>query len=134
VSLTLGPDVLEQVIAHLRACLPREGCGLIAGSQGVGTRVVTMTNTSSSRTEFEMDPAELISALRAFRDNAEEMVAIYHSHPHGPPAPSARDISRAYYPEAMHLIVSFADARTPVSRAFRIVEGEVFPIELRAIV
>ena len=133
-SLTLTPGMLEDVLAHLRSSLPKEGCGLIIGRDGVGTRVVTMTNTSSSATEFEMDPAELISVLRALRATGEEMTAIYHSHPRGPAEPSARDIERAFYPGAVHLIVSFADAKSPITRAFRIVDGKVMEVELRAIV
>ena len=35
-----------------------------------------------------------------------ELVAIYHSHPHGPEVPSHTDIKEAYYPDSIHLIWS----------------------------
>lgn len=93
-----------------------------------------MTNIAQSASEFEMDPAELVNTLRDFRNSGEELVAIYHSHPHGPSEPSRTDIQRAYYPEAAHLIVSLADAESRRIGAFRILDGEVLEIEVHAIV
>ena len=81
-----------------------------------------------------MDPAELINALRDLRNAAEDLAGIYHSHPHGPPHPSKVDVERAYYPEAAHLIVSLADLEHPRVAAFRLIDGEVLEIEVRAIV
>ncbi len=81
-----------------------------------------------------MEPAELIAALRSLRTNGESLLAIFHSHPRGPAVPSARDIDRAWYPEAAHIIVSFASAETPEVRGFRILDGEAIEIELRVIV
>ena len=81
-----------------------------------------------------MDPAELIKVFRELRTAGEELVAIYHSHPHGPLRPSDTDIERAYYPETAHLIVSLADPKHPRTAAFRIANGEALEIELRAIV
>ena len=81
-----------------------------------------------------MDPAELIQTLRHLRDTGESLIAIFHSHPHGPAEPSQTDIRRAYYPEAAHLIVSLAELERPQAAAFRIIDGEALAIELRAIV
>jgi len=76
----------------------------------------------------------LIAVLRDLRDVGETLIAIYHSHPHGPPEPSSTDVARAYYPEAAHLIISLAELERPQAAAFRIVDGEILPIELRVIV
>ena len=81
-----------------------------------------------------MEPEELIPALRSIRANGETLLAIVHSHPKGPAFPSSRDIERAWYPDAAHVIVSLAFAETPDVRGFRIVDGEVIEVELRAIV
>src|SRR5579884_2421549 len=128
-DLLLAPGILEEVVEHAKAAYPREGCGLISGA-----RFIPITNTSRSPSEFEMDPAELINTLRDFRNSGEELVAIYHSHPHGPAEPSKLDTQRAHYPEAAHLIVSLADPGNPQIRAFRILDGEVLQIEVHAIV
>jgi len=84
--------------------------------------------------EYEMDPAELIHVLRELRDSGERLVAIYHSHPHGPAELSRRDIEQAYYPEAAQLLVSLADMERPQVAAFRIIDGLPLPIELHVIV
>src|SRR5436190_4642025 len=127
VNLTLAPGILDEVIDHARTAYPKEACGLIAGPKpapgargGAGSRFIAMTNIAQSAAEFEMDPAELIKTLRDLRNAEEDLIAIYHSHPHGPPHLSNMDIQRAYYPEAAHLIVSLADAERPQVAAFRI--------------
>ena len=135
-NLTLRPGILEEVIQDAKAAYPREGCGLIAGlklSLG-GTRFISMTNVAASAAEFEMDPAELVNVLRDLRNTGEELIGIYHSHPHGPAEPSRTDIERAYYPEAVHLIISLAKLEHPRAAAFRIMDGEVLEIEVHAIV
>jgi proteasome lid subunit RPN8/RPN11 len=93
-----------------------------------------ITNRLASTTAFEMEPAELIAALRSIREAGERLLAIGHSHPNGPASPSTRDIKSAYYPEAAHIIVSLASVENPVARGFRIVDGEVIDIELHVIV
>ena len=93
-----------------------------------------MANVAQSAAEFEMDPAELIKIVRDLRNAGEELAAIFHSHPHGPPHLSRMDIQRAYYPEAAHLIVCLAELERPQVAAFRIVDGEVLEIEVHAIV
>ena len=140
-NLTLAPGILEQVIEHAKAAYPKEACGLIAGPRpapgapaGEGRRFIPMPNVAQSAAEFEMDPAELIKILRDLPDAGEKLVAIYHSHPHGPPHLSGLDIKRAYYPEAAHLIVCLAELERPQVAAFRIVDGEALEIEVHAIV
>jgi proteasome lid subunit RPN8/RPN11 len=131
--LILAPGLLESVIDHAKDMYPQEGCGLLTGRESA-TRFVPMENILGSSAAYEMDPAQLISVLRDLRSAGEQLVAIYHSHPHGPARPSTSDIERAYYPEAAHLIVSLAELERPQAAAFRIVDGRSFEIELHAIV
>ena len=91
-------------------------------------------NTAASATLYEMDPAALVEVLRSLRESAQDLLAIYHSHPSGPGGPSTRDIRRAFYPAAAHIIVSLEQADRPTARAFRIIDGEAIEIELHAIV
>jgi proteasome lid subunit RPN8/RPN11 len=132
-DLLLAPGILETVIEHAKSTSPREGCGLLVGHE-TAERFVPMVNISVSPNHYEMDPSDLIRVLRDLRETGEKLIAIYHSHPHGAAHPSATDISRAYYPEAAHLIVALAEPGRPQAAAFRIVDGEVLPIELRVIV
>jgi len=133
VDLSLASGVLESVTEHAKSVYPNEGCGLLVGRQ-TAERFIPMRNAAASETHFEMDPGQLIAVLRDLRDAGETLIAIYHSHPHGPSEPSTTDVARAYYPEAAHLIISLADLERPQAAAFRILDGEILPIELRVIV
>ena len=132
-NLLVAPGLLDEVIQHAKSNYPQEACGLLAG-RGSASRFIPMANVLASPSGYEMDPASLIQAFRDLRDTGEDLLAIYHSHPHGPARPSASDIQRSYYPEAAHLIVSLADPERPQAAAFRIVDGEVLEIEVHAIV
>ena len=132
-SLLIAPGLLDQVIEHAKSNYPQEACGLLVG-RGSANRFISMVNVLASSSAYEMDPASLINVFRDLRNTGEELLAIYHSHPHGPARPSKSDIERAYYPEAAHLIVSLADPERPQAGAFRILDGEVLEIEVHAIV
>src|SRR5690348_15476784 len=131
-DLTLNPGILDQILQHAKSAYPNEGCGLLVG-QTSAERFVSITNLAASPTEYEMDPAELIRVLRELRGTGERLVAIYHSHPHGPAELSSKDIGRAYYPEAAQIIVSLSDQAHPQTAAFRILDGAAIPIELHVI-
>ena len=131
--VTLAPGILEEVFQQAKAAFPNEACGLLVG-RDIADRFIPVKNISPSAQEYEMEPAELIAALRGLRESGERLIAIFHSHPRGPAAPSKTDIDRAYYPEAAHLIVSLAELERPRAEAFRIIDGEALPVELRAIV
>ena len=133
-NLILNSEILSAMVRHFQAELPREGCGILAGSGNAVTRFMPIANRLASATAFDMDPAELIGALRSIRESGDRLLAIGHSHPAGPAQPSHRDIESAYYPEAAHIIVSLASAENPVARGFRIVDGEAIEIELHVIV
>jgi proteasome lid subunit RPN8/RPN11 len=132
-NVTVDANMLDLVIRHAQEAYPKEGCGLIAGTL-TGQRFIPVRNVSDSPNAYEMDPQELIDALRNIRTANEQLIAIYHSHPNAPARPSRHDVDRAYYPDAAYLIVSLEDPKRPQTAAFRIVEGEVLEVELRAIV
>ena len=131
--ITLSANLLEQIIQHATTAYPNEACGLLVG-RDTASRFLPMKNIASSSAEYEMDPAELIVALREIRQTGETLISIFHSHPHGPAEPSRTDIQRAYYPEAAHLIVSLAELERPQAAASRIVDGEALAVELHVIV
>jgi len=72
----------------------------------------------------------MLSAFLAMEAQGEELVAIYHSHPQGPPHPSPTDIAQAYYPDTVQVIVSLQDRKRPLMRAFMIKNGIVSPITI----
>ncbi|MCA9994043.1 MAG: M67 family metallopeptidase [Ardenticatenaceae bacterium] len=129
-TLYLTQASYDRILAALRAVYPQEGCGFCSGRGGCITTIYPITNTLDSPVAYAMDPQEQIAALLAMEAAGETLLAIYHSHPHGPAGPSPSDIAHAYYPEAGYIIVSFARPEQPLMQAFSIVENSVQPIRL----
>jgi proteasome lid subunit RPN8/RPN11 len=115
----------EAVLDHLAGCLPNEGVALIATSSQSAEdrqawhaqRLYRGSNTRNSPVRFEMDPREIVAALREIDREAWHLGAIVHSHPNGPPTPSPTDLAEAAYPDALMVIVSWAAGR-PEARAW----------------
>ena len=109
------------MIAQARADAPLETCGLLAGRDGRVTRVLPVPNILRSRVAYRMDGQEFLDAMATCDF---EPLAIYHSHPQGPPVPSPTDVAESYYPDSIYVIISLAQ-EPPSVRAFRIVNGLV---------
>jgi proteasome lid subunit RPN8/RPN11 len=91
-----------QAEAGLRA--PEEACGLLAGRDNRIEKHYAIPNDLHSPTRFRM---EAQSQVRAFVDMDQlnlELLAIWHSHPSGPPFPSPTDIADFAYPGTLYLI------------------------------
>jgi len=77
---------------------PIEACGLLAGIQDEVQRVVPVPNALHSATRYRFGPYEQLAAFEQIEQSGLEILAIYHSHPKGPPHPSPTDIDEASYP------------------------------------
>ena len=116
--------MVDQLVAHARRDHPDEACGIIAGRDGVATRVVEMANAERSPTFYRFDAQEQLRVWRAMDDADEVPLVIYHSHTATEAHPSRTDISLAGEPDAHYLLVS-TRAETDEVRSFRIVDGVV---------
>ncbi len=65
-----------------------------------------MENMLASENRFKMDPQEQFAAFQRIEANDWELIAIYHSHPEGPPSPSITDIKEHAYPGVLSVIFS----------------------------
>jgi proteasome lid subunit RPN8/RPN11 len=102
----------------------------MAGPAGDVARIYPVENRLHSPVAYEMEPLQQIQALQQLEDAGWELLAIYHSHPHGPERPSAQDVAQAYYPDTLSVIVSLAHLEQPVVRAFSIRDGAVCEVRL----
>ena len=131
--LLLPVSLREQMLIHLLEATPNEGVGLLAvgpverGADDRGAararRFFPGTNIDASPSRFTMDPAEVVVAFREMREAGWQLGAIVHSHIAGPARPSTTDLREAHYPDALMLIVSFADQPAQMG-AWRVVEEE----------
>src|SRR5687768_5592460 len=106
--LRLPKSFADAIIAQARSEYPNEACGLLAGKDGVATKVYPMTNAERSPVIYRMDPTEQLRVFNDMDDEALDLVGIYHSHTRSPAYPFATDVAWAYYPEAAYVIVSLA--------------------------
>ncbi len=102
-QLVLPAAVRRQIAAEARRALPEECCGLLLGhaegEQAVALACAASPNLAPDRlTGFEIDPALLLAAQRRARAKGDAVLGHYHSHPHGPAAPSGTDRARAWTP------------------------------------
>jgi proteasome lid subunit RPN8/RPN11 len=67
-----------------------------------------------------MHAQEQVKALLDIDQHGWELIAIYHSHPHGPGEPSERDTKEYSYPGVIYIIHNRL-AKQPL-RAFRFIE------------
>jgi proteasome lid subunit RPN8/RPN11 len=104
--LELTAAQLHQIIIHLESCLPEEACGLIAGAGEQAQRVLPVENQLHSPVRFQMTPAAQWAAFEEIAAAGLDLLAIFHSHPHGPGHPSPTDIAEFFYPDTIVLIAS----------------------------
>jgi proteasome lid subunit RPN8/RPN11 len=123
----------DDMIAHSRAEVPEEACGILAGFNGRVNKLYRATNVEHSPYRFSLDPRDLIAIYKEIRQKMWDLLAVYHSHTHTDAYPSPTDIELAALPQSLHIIVSLADPDQAVIRAFRIQEGQVSEVELRII-
>lgn len=107
----LSVALAEAILAHARAELPNEACGLIAGDApfaagGRPLRWIPTRNALASPYRFEIDPDDLLRHSLAIDDAGGVIWSIVHSHVASPARPSASDLREARQPAALHVIAS----------------------------
>lgn len=142
---TLIPATLVQsIIDQARAEDPDESCGLLVGDRpaaagGQALRYVPTRNAAASPYRYEIDAQDLYRLTVATDDADEAFWGIVHSHTHTPAVPSPTDLSLAFYPDALYVLVSLAEDQAdeatgaPSLRAWRIVDGAMHEVELEVI-
>ena len=131
--IQINKEDQQSVLEALIKAYPLEACGIMAGIDGIVSRLYPVENILSSPHAYYMDPTQQLEAMLDFEERGLEMLAIYHSHPHGPEIPSKSDITQATYPESAYVIISLVDRQQPSIRAFTIVDGRVKEIPYRVI-
>lgn len=133
-SVAVSAPLVEALVRHARTEYPNEMCGVIVGDRpaadgGAPLRWAPARNRAASPLRYDIHPDDLYRLTVETDDAGEVFWAIVHSHTHSAPRPSLTDIGLAFYADALYILVSLADPE-PALAAWRIVGGEVFPVEL----
>ena len=133
--LSIPSGVAERLLAHARAELPNEACGLLSGSlaRGTVTRFHRARNVDASPLRYTVHPDDLVRITYEIEAAGEDLVAIVHSHTRSAAVPSATDRRSATYADPYYLLASLADPdASPHSalRAWRMIRGQSFEVPL----
>ncbi len=120
-DLVIPKIILDDIIAHAKELTPYECCGLLAGAEGIVSRLYRIKNivamegaqnlssfdsakaahlerlSPDERAEiaFVMDMQDFSAAKKDMRNNGLDLQVVYHSHPQDPARPSVTDIKIA---------------------------------------
>jgi proteasome lid subunit RPN8/RPN11 len=124
------------MLAHARAEVPNEACGILSGSlaRGEATRYHPARNAEASPYVYSVHPDDLVRIVFGIEDAGEDLLAIFHSHTHTPAVPSPTDRREARYSDAWYVLASLVDPDAGpegAMRAWRITDGESREGELR---
>jgi proteasome lid subunit RPN8/RPN11 len=124
--------LFDQMIEHVKSCLPEEGCGILGGHGEEAILVVPVENELHSPVKFRMGAGQQLEALLALERDGLDLVGIWHSHPNGPSRLSATDLAEAYYPDTVLLVWSPNERQAQGWQvcAFRILNGQVIEEEI----
>ncbi len=129
-QLWLSRAQVMQLLQHVHAQAPREACGLLGCLEGRVLHVVSIKNVAATpERRFELEARRMVQTIFDFERDGLEPGAIWHSHPHGEPLPSLKDIREASWPEACQLIIGIGSGQ-PQLAAWRIADGEVERVPL----
>jgi [CysO sulfur-carrier protein]-S-L-cysteine hydrolase len=128
--LEVPRQMAEEIVAHARAGLPNEACGVIAGEDGRPVRLYPMRNAEASPVVYRFDEREQLEVFTDIEDRGWSLLGFFHSHTHTEAYPSPTDRAHAHwtdpvtggtvpaYPGTRYVIVSLAGDE-PDIRAFR---------------
>lgn len=117
--IEFSTDAYEAIVEHAREGVPREVCGVLGGEYrrdepGSDASAEPSRVHAPHRTEnvaatpertYELDPEEQLAVMEEIEADGRAVVGFYHSHPVGPPKPSAVDETRATWSGYSYVIV-----------------------------
>jgi proteasome lid subunit RPN8/RPN11 len=128
--MRIAQSLIDEIVAHARADLPNECCGMIGGTDGEARTVYRAENAEHSPLRYSIDAGDQFRLMREIEDAGEDLVAIYHSHTKSAAYPSQTDVNLAGWPDAVYLIVSLADPEAPDVKAYWLKDETIADAEL----
>lgn len=134
--MQIARAMLDEIVEHAIRDAPNECCGVVVGRRGEATQARALENLAASPFRFDVDGRELLAfAFAGDDDDADQLIAIYHSHTRSKPYPSQTDINfAAGWPGVEWLIVGVprkgSDAEPEVC-SYLIDDGVVGEVEVQ---
>ena len=128
--LRMDDGVWQAIRRHGEESYPHESCGVLIGrfegKERTALDAVRCANlrTDSPETRYQIDPLEILRALREARPRGLEVVGFYHSHPDHPARPSATDLAEAHWFGCSYVITGVERGRADATRSFVLMGGD----------
>jgi|RhiMetdeSRZDD1v2_1073273.scaffolds.fasta_scaffold201406_3 proteasome lid subunit RPN8/RPN11 len=134
-TLRLPSAMVDEMVAHAKADLPNECCGIIMGNGGAAAKLYRTRNAEASPFRYNIHPIDLKNALEEADEKDWQVLVIYHSHVASEAYPSPTDVRLSQwpgtdpptdlFPGVYYVLVSLKDRENPAVRAFQIRNGTV---------
>ena len=130
---------MSKIRSHAERAYPNECCGLLVGERRDDDVFVREVHESANialvpANQFEIDPQLRFDLERRVREEALDLVGVYHSHPDGDAAPSQTDIQRAWESSLVWLITAVNNGIAATTTAHLVLESLVrfkeIPVEI----
>ena len=109
-GIILAPEHWAEMEADVSFRSAEEACGFVGGEGNCARLVIPITNILHDPHRFRMDPQEELNAFQSIEQKGWDVLAIYHSHPHGIHRPSPTDYTELTFSGIIYLIW-FQDAK-----------------------
>ena len=78
--MVIPAAVRDEIVAHARAGLPNEACGILAGLDGRVERFFPAESDEPSPYYYRIESRDQIRIMNAIDDAGLDLIGIYHSH------------------------------------------------------
>ena len=110
----------EKMVSHVESTFPKEGCGLMIGSDGVVQEAVPLPNSYTGPQEdfFVIDPKDLHRVDQESREKGLDVLGVFHSHPDCDAYFSKRDLEHSC-PWFSYVVLSIKKGRFDHANSYR---------------
>ena len=129
--ISCAPGVLQSIADHARRTAPHECCGLLIGdADRIAEAQPVVNRAADASRRYEIDPRDLLTAMKRCRGTGLAVIGAYHSHPRAGAGPSASDLEEAFG-DFLYLIAGPVAGHLPVPiEAYRLEHGNFRSIRL----
>ncbi len=129
--MKISQQLIDEMVAHARAELPNECCGLVGGRDGRATTVYPMRNEFESPLRYKLDSNDNLRVSKEMDEADEEIVGVFHSHTKSAAYPSQTDVNEGQaWPQLVYLIVSLQDEDAPDVKGYWLKDLTIADAEL----
>jgi len=130
-ALSIGKLEWEQLRRHGEEAYPHECCGVLLGQiDGEGMKVVQAIvrcenqRSDSLHNRYGINPRALVRIQREAREQAQDIIGFYHSHPDHPARWSQTDRAEAHWTGCSYVITSVMNGSSTDTNSFNLGGGD----------